>query len=134
MQNEQGNVADTTTLSHTDVINFIATASASELATVAVFDGMCRKDREDLASKLCRIASTLQTGWRWVKPLCSEQFMIILSKDCRASEIQRELFRMGCGFDNGDPENLSREISGLRIFWCTDPDLAPCWPMVDFGQ
>ena len=24
--------------------------------------------------------------------------------------------------------------SGLRIFWCTDPDLAPCWPMVDFGQ
>ncbi|MBU3698324.1 MAG: D-aminoacyl-tRNA deacylase [Dechloromonas sp.] len=23
---------------------------------------------------------------------------------------------------------------GLRIFWCTDPDLAPCWPMVDFGQ
>ena len=27
-----------------------------------------------------------------------------------------------------------QQLSGLRIFWCTDPDLAPCWPMVDFGQ
>ena len=25
-------------------------------------------------------------------------------------------------------------FAGLRIFRCTDPDLAPCWPMVDFGQ
>ena len=31
-------------------------------------------------------------------------------------------------------QRLMQENRGLRIFRCTDPDLAPCWPMVYFGQ
>ena len=34
-------------------------------------------------------------------------------------------------FDASAPQQL---VMGLRIFWCTGPDLAPHRPMVDFGQ